>query len=326
MKLKKEYIALAVVIVALLLYILLKNTNRTHYSLPEFDKIENTDITKLVITRSDEVVTLERRDESWTMQPQGYLADQTQVDKMLDAVSNFTLSTLVSESKNYTQYELGDQKKITLEIFSGDEAVRKYDIGKTASTYRHTFVRLDGDHRVYQAVENIRQPFDLDTDRLRDKIVAKVEKDFVKAISMSDSAGTLKILKNEPPPVPLPSEGGDSVAAEPPPPWQTENGRAADEQVIINMLNTLTNLKCDKYIDGSIKEDFVDPIFTLEVQMDGTGPLTLDVFEKQEDNKYPAVSSQNDYPFLLSEWQVKRFMKKPDEVIVKKEEGEQGTE
>jgi hypothetical protein len=327
MKFKKEYMVLVVIAVALILYILFKSTDKTHYNLPEFAKISRSAITKLVIHRPGGTLTVEGQGEEWKIQPQGYPADWNMVDRMLKAVEEFDLSTLVSESKNYVQYDLTDDKKIGLEVFGGEESLAKLDIGKTASTYQHTYVRLDGDDKVYQARGNLRQPLDVEIDRLRDKVVAKVERDFVTGITLQGAEGTLTLQKYEEPPIPMPTSDEDSMAAAAPPPkpmWATEDGREAQENVVNGIISTLANLRCTEYIEDKSKEDFTDPLFTITVQ--GTSTVTLQIFDKQDDNKYPAVSSQNDYPFLLTEGVVNRLKKTPDEVLVQAEEGEEAKE
>lgn len=321
MKLKKEYMVLAVIVVALLLYILLKSTDKTHYSLPEVAKISRSAISKLVIVRPGGTLTLEGQGDEWKIQPQGYPADRSMVDRMLKAVEEFELSTLVSESKNYVQYDLTDDKKIVLEVFGGEESLAKLDIGKTASTYQHTYVRLDGDDKVYQARGNIRQPLDVEMDRMRDKVVAKMDRDLVTGITLQEAGEILTIQKYEEPPVPQITGEADSTAAPMPPKpmWTTDDGREAQENVVNGIISTLANLRCTEYIEDKNKEDFTDPAFTITVE--GSSSVTLQIFDKRDDNKYPAVSSQNDYPFLLTEGVVNRLKKSPDEILVKTEEG-----
>lgn len=312
MSIKKEYIALIVIILGLLIYILSKNTDRTHYDLPVLAAIEKADISKIVVSRASGEMTVERRDDRWLIQPQGFPADQAQIDRMLDAVSGIVLTSLVSESGNYPQYDLSDDKKITLEIAAGDKAGLKIDIGKPASTHRHTFVRLDNDSKVYQARNNIRQPFDIEVAALRDKNVSTFDREMVSAVSVRSAEGTLALSKPQLPPVDLTTDSTDTAAA-PPPMWQTADGRAADEAMVDGVLAALSNLRCDGYLVGTTKDDYTAPIFSITV--DGATPVTLDIFAQQADKKYPAVSSRNDYPFLLAEWTVKRIMKTPKELM-----------
>ncbi|UCF06775.1 MAG: DUF4340 domain-containing protein [bacterium] len=318
MKFKREYLFLAVIIVALVVYLIFKNTDRTHYSLPELPGVNQSEITRIAIQRGDSIVTLERRDERWLIQPQGYPADKGKVDKILEAAAGLSLSTLVSESKSYTQYELTDETRIGIEAFRDDVSVRKFDIGKVASTYRHTFVRLEGDHRVYQARDDIRRPFDYTIDKLRDNVAMKYDRDSVTGITVTGTEGSLTLTKNDTAMPVTPPIGADSIQSEPPPKWQAADGRAADEQTVDRIVISLSNLTCDGYIIGKTKEDFSEPIYTVTVGV--AEPAILSIFEKGEDDKYPAVSNQNDYPFWLPEWRVKQIMKEPAEIMGEKPE------
>jgi len=333
MKLKKEYIALGVIIVVLVIYLVLRTADKTHYKLPELEHVEKSQITQLIIARADSAITLKLVGDRWCIEPQGYPIDQNTVDKMLDAVSKFTLTTLVSQSKDYHRYELTDEKKIGIEVFGRNGVLRKFDIGKTASTYRHTYVRLEGDPVVYQARENMRTTFDTELERLRDKSVMAFDKETVTSIVIESDTESLTLKNTEMLVEARPeekgeeegegageeaagagSEGEEVAGSEPESKWQTPEGEAADDNAVDRVLNTLSNLKCDKYIYGRTKDDLTEPVFTVTVE--GTEMVSLSIFE-QENNQYPALSSQNDYPFLLSEYRVKQIMKKPDELLGK---------
>ena len=60
---------------------------------------------------------------------------------MLSAIENLTLTALVSESKNYNLYDLNEEKRINVKAWQGENLKRDVDLGKTASSFRHTFVK-----------------------------------------------------------------------------------------------------------------------------------------------------------------------------------------
>ena len=64
------------------------------------------------------------------------------------------------------------------------------------------------------------------------------------------------------------------------------------------------------------KEDFNSPIYT--IRLIGLKEYSLSIFEKKDKNinQYPAVSSENDYPFMLPEYKANNIMLKPDEIIM----------
>ena len=57
-------------------------------------------------------------------------------------------------------------------------------------------------------------------------------------------------------------------------------------------------------------------------QAEGINKYTLSIFKKMEPdaNEYPAISSENDYPFMLPEWRVNNILKRPDELQEKSDE------
>ena len=79
---------------------------------------------------------------------------------------------------------------------------------------------------------------------------------------------------------------------------------------INNLFNNVSNLKCKSYITGKTKADFTEPMYT--VTLTGPKTYTLSIFEKinEEDDTYPAISSENDYPFMLPAYKMDNMVKK----------------
>ena len=54
-------------------------------------------------------------------------------------------------------------------MWIGKDLSRSFDMGKTAPTYQHTFIKLPDNPNVYHARGNFRNSFDLTIDDMRDK-------------------------------------------------------------------------------------------------------------------------------------------------------------
>jgi hypothetical protein len=52
MKVKKEYLILILIIAALSIYLLIRNSDRTLYQLPELDGLKQSDISKIEISKN----------------------------------------------------------------------------------------------------------------------------------------------------------------------------------------------------------------------------------------------------------------------------------
>ena len=96
--------------------------------------------------------------------------------------------------------------------------------------------------------------------------------------------------------------------------WVDANGKKVDAVKVGRLLGFLNRLECEAYMDDSKKDDFKHPIYTVTLQ--GAKEYTLSIFAKKnkDEKTYPAVSSENDYPFLLSDTQIDSLKANIDEI------------
>jgi hypothetical protein len=316
MKVKKEYIFLGIAIVLLAAYLVFHDSNRSRYTLPQTPKLDEKEISRIDIKTGSETITLTRKAADWFVGEKNFPADPVKITPMLAAIAELRLTALVSEAKAYERYDLTEGKKISVTAFAGDKEVRRFDIGKAANTYQHTFVMLPDDSNVYHALKNFRRTFEEKTDTLRNMKVMAVMPENIKEIQMVSAGKTATLTRNEvPAPVAEEKPGEDKMAepghkaddakTEKTPPaaktltvWQNAAGEKVDNETVKRLLAKFTSLTCESYINDRKKEELTDPGQTVTLVSDK--PYTLSVFKKMEsDNGYPAVSSENDYPFML---------------------------
>jgi len=324
MKIKKEYIILAALILALSLYLLLRKTDRTHYELPRLSAVPKADVSKIEIAKKDAAIVLDRRNGNWNIGQQGYPADTAKVKNMLDIIENLTLTAMVSESKDYSRYQLDDDHKITVKAYIGEKLTREFDVGKAAPSYRHTFVRLKGNELVYHARENFRNAFDLAVDDLRDKQVLAFDKEEIQEIRLIKNGRSLTCTRSAAPATEDQEPAVEGSPTKEEVSWQSAEGERCDEKKLNRLLAVLSNLHCEKYIDAKEKDALTDPMYRIELK--GTQNYSLSIFAKHDvdERSYPATTSENNYPFLLPEGRAKSIMKAPEELLEKPEkEGKQ---
>ncbi len=321
MKFKKEYLILILIIAALSAYLFMRSADRTFYELPQIAALEQNQITKIEISTGGDSIVLNKKDNHWYLEPQGYMADANKVKDMLNVFGAFTLTTLVSETKDYARYELDDGKKITLKAWQQETLKRHFDIGKSASSFRHTFVRLDGDSRVFHARGNFRGKFDLTAGNLRDKNVLSFKPADIREIQIARDQTSLELVRSQIPVTPQSKKSDDAPAGALKFEWQSSDGKKGDEQNVNRFLTTLGNLNCADYIYDRTKDSFSAPIYT--VKLNGAQNYQLNIFAalQKDDKNYPAVSSASDDPFFLSDGQVQQIIKDPSDLL-KKEDNE----
>ncbi len=326
---KKEYLVLSILIIALSLYLLLRKADRSHYRLPNIPHVSTSEMTKVEISKPDGKILLEKKEERWRISPEGYPVEAFKIKGILDTIGTLTLTTLISESKSYERYDLHKQKRISVKAWSGDELKREFDVGKVAPSFSHTFVKIAGDERVYHAQENFRERFDQTAENLRDKAVLRFEQEEIQKLDIIRGKDSLSLTRKTLPVEVTTSQGDEIQDKEPPrmePMWRTPGGRGVDEPKLKRLLATLSRLNCSAYIEGREKGDFKDPVYTIELQ--GAKAYSLSLFEKakKEDKTRPAVSSENAFPFLLPDPQVNRIMISPEEFLKEPDETTRGSD
>ncbi|MFP4039924.1 MAG: DUF4340 domain-containing protein, partial [Desulfosudaceae bacterium] len=197
MPIKKEYLALLVIIVGASLYLYFNQTDRLNYQLPQPPALDRSGIAGLEIDRPGEAaVTLEKKAAGWRVQPGDYAADTDTVHSILDAAAELTLTALVSESEDYQRYQLTPDKSLTVSVLAeNDSLLRKIQVGKSAASHQHTFVRLGDDSRVYHARGRLRRVFDKSAAELRDKTVLSFAVDDIRKIEITGKETNLSLVK-----------------------------------------------------------------------------------------------------------------------------------
>ena len=192
-------------------------------------------------------------------------------------------------------------------------------MGRPAPSWNHTFVKLPGDNRVYHAQGNFKSKFDLTADKLRDKTVLSFDVDEIMEIELAKGEQIIALTRKA-----STIEAADSKADQektPPEPaktettWENSEGKKADKPTVNTIVSALSNLSCESYIEDKEKGDFTKPVYT--VRLKGSQEYILSLFEKptEDAKEFPAISSESNYPFLLSEYQANRIMKSPDEMM-----------
>jgi len=323
MKLKKEYFILTAILVALILYLALHQSNRTHYQLPELSEVSGKHISKLEITTAGNSIIFNQKDDTWNIEPKGYRADSTKIKNILNVIEKLKLTALVSESKNYIRYDLSNDKNIHVKAWQGKNLLREFDIGKTAPTYKHTFVKLPNDPNVYHARGDFRRNFDRSVDDFRDKTVLSYSLNTIQGIKLTHEEKTISLSRKEIPES-LPEKKDEPAAkaskeAKTKTVWEDTKGHEVAPSKVSSLLSFLNSLECERFLDDLKKEDFKNPIYT--VTLKGEKEYSLLVFAKNDKNakNYSAISSDNESPFSLSDTQVDTIKSKLGEILNVKE-------
>ena len=318
MKLKKEWFILVAVIIGLSIYLFVRKQDRALYDLPKLPPVAGSEITRIEITGPRASYVLNRDDKDWSIGDQKYAAAKSKVQQMIDTIEGLTLTELISTSGDKVRYDLTTDKKIQVKAWTGDTLVREFDIGKTAPSLRHTFVRMADNPNVYNARDNFRSKFDQEPADLRDKQVLSFAVSEIQQLQVTRESESMLLERRESALEQSADQPADEAATAPVKAemiWQTPQGVKANQARLDSLLTTLSQLSCDSYVADRSKKDFSSPIYHIRVK--GAQDYELAIFDKQGENtdKLPAISSQNPDPFYLPEWQVKNLTPEFSELL-----------
>ena len=303
MKIKKEMIVLALVIIALSAYLALRRTDRTHYALPEIPPVDKKQISRLEISKAGHSAVLVREEDRWLLEDGHYPVEPAKADRMLDEVSGLTLTALVSESQSYERYGLDPAEALEIRAWAGKTLARSFAVGRTASTFRHTFVRLADDPKVYHAGGNMRGLFDSSPSELRDKTVLSFDPEQIHSIRIAEKEKAVFLERRQADEAEKEASkdrdeaSSDGFGAKKDA-WVDASGQPVSQEKTNRLISGLSRLQCDHFLENRKKEAYGDPV--IEITLEGSESYALYVFDKNQEG-YPAATSMSPYPFVLND-------------------------
>ncbi len=303
---KKEYLILAIIIAGLCAYLVTHNDNRNNYSLPELKPVAGSDITGIVIEQKGKTIQITKTNEIWGITEKSYPADTDKIKALVKTISTLKITALASEKGDLLRYQLDPGNRIKVTAIGNTGNLRTFEVGKTAPSYHHTFVKLEGDDHIYHAGGNFRRDFDTDVDTLRDKKVLFFDEKTIKKMEITTAGITRTLVATspqnttkEPPPEEEKVSPGDATRRT----WHFNDNSPGDEASIKEVLSTLSNLECNAYsMEDDKKVLAANETPVCQITFTGEEEMTFTMFEKNSNDKYPALSSTTPFPFVLDDY------------------------
>ncbi len=334
---KKEYFMLAVVIAVLCAYLVLHKKNKTHYTTPDVPAVRINDIAKIKIVKGKKDILLEKNDDNWLVTKKKYPADKIKVKAMLNVIAKLSLSDLISQGGDLTRYELDPEHRIKI-IAENDSGniLRKFFIGKTAPTFRHTFVTMNDDKDVYYANGNFRSDFDNDINDFRDKTVLSFKEDTIQQIKIekgknkkefflkksmtpenkiaaAKSAKNSDKTKNR-----LNTVNAESKTVKK---WESKDNSDFNVSDVKDLLSELADLTCSSYTDNDSKDAYKSktPLCVIHIRgkknIGNKENMVISIYSKNKNGDYPGICSENRYPFILGSYDGNNILSKVNTLL-----------
>ncbi|HOS96252.1 MAG TPA: DUF4340 domain-containing protein [Deltaproteobacteria bacterium] len=302
MKIRKEYLLLALLIASSIGYLLFQKADRLNYRLPILQKVTAQDITRIEVVRDQESYVLSREGASWLISPRKWRVDQTKASEMTQALSELAITDLVSESGGFERYELDNKGKAVLKAYAGQKLVRELVVGKAAPTFNHTYVMLPGDRKVYLAGGDLPRLFLAPASELRDMLVFSLTPAEITRMDIEHAGVKTTLTKVED----APPAGTDIPEGTKLYTWKDQSGTVVDKAQVDSFLAGLSKVYCGEYLDDAAKERLVSPVTSLVLT--GSRKQTLSIFARDND-RIPALSTETASPFVLPDYKYEEMDK-----------------
>jgi hypothetical protein len=242
--------------------------------------------------------------------------DSAMIAQLLENIVKMQKTDLISDNPaKQATFDVDTNHGCQFEAFdAAGKSFGKMMLGKSESEGAGTYCRMLNSNSVYRAQGVNRYAFFSDHKRWTDKAVMKFEKASVKQIALAwrdtSKAGKGKTIS-------CTVARGDSVAKG----WQIIDPvkKTADSNKVNEILNTLSNLQAAEYEDSAYTDSAAglkNPAITIAVTFTSGTVRTISIgSEKAGQGKSWFKIPEKPYLYLMNDDEVKRYEKKPDDLI-----------
>lgn len=181
-KLKNIYILVAIVAVLTLVIVLYTLSERTREKkvtyIPGIESIRierGTDTVEIALTERPPMLT----------KPLPYLADSVLISRLIADIEALKIGEIISEREEKFKDFGVDEGGVKVKLISPQKEI-SFFIGKYAGDYEHSYLRFEGDDKVYLSKGLSKYSIDRDPNQWRDKTIFSFDKDGVIEITIGD--------------------------------------------------------------------------------------------------------------------------------------------
>lgn len=319
MRMKKNIIISILVIVVLAGYLVInKLPTRTPVKLPDV----KSPITELVLKKGESVILIKQDKDSWKLNE--FEGDKNVIANMINKIKDLRVTDLISDKPHYERYELDSAHAIRVQAKCNGQIVRDVYIGKKGSTYRHTYIRFEGDPKVYLAEDTLDSYFNKTVDDLRNKDIVQLDIAKIEQIKLWYKNSTLtlnkvlvekKMEKENTAKQKDAQKDGKDERIEKEEQWISKEypGLTINSDKVKEILYTFDPLKAYSFPDIDAKT-ITGKVASIAVTVKDDNSqnkeeIILVVHKEFENSRYLCTSSKSPYPFTLDEWRAKRVFK-----------------
>lgn len=276
-------------------------------------KTIKTDVTPdaITITKDGKEVELIKKNNTWYVGQDNYLANKSDVESMIRSVQEIKVLDKIGKSGNEEtdeKYSLTDSKATFVKIFKDGKEIQSMKLGKTSSTNSQTYGSVGRKKDIYLLSGNLVSTFGKSAESLRGKTVYTIEEKDINGVNVSAGNKDWSLTKT--------SKKGEAQ-------WAYMGGEAdvvLDNSAVNTWIRSIAFMNINTWVDDGVALP-ADKLASLQISADGGVTVNVDIYEKKEgaDTKYYGTCSTTTHKFELTKSQTEKFTKNFDELKAKTE-------
>jgi hypothetical protein len=249
-------------------------------------------IDKIVIDNKgrDYPVTLQKEGDIWKVTSregdQLYPASSQAIASAMEQLNSLNIKALVTrDPKKHVRYQV-DSTGTDVTLYRGDTEAAHVILGKPQFVSRsefNTYMRRADEPEVYSVEGFISAAFNKDIENWRDKQVWKLDRNEIDRVDLL-----------------FPADSSYSIERAGQEAW-TSNGDSLKTRLVDSMINQLTNLRANGFVNETSPSDFGKEVYAMQVQLSNGVQRTLRIKpDPDQKSTYQAVASDFPYVFTLN--------------------------
>ncbi len=291
-------IGLLLVLGAIALFLLPSENERdvSDKQTPVSIKIDSSAVVKIEIVRPAKSVTLENEGGRWTITaPPHYPADAAAVFQLIGGLSNLKVGSLISSNPEKPRLFQVDSAGTRLTVTERGGASTSLIVGKMGPSFSEVYLRLPASKDVYLAEGIESWSLTKDVREWRDKNILTLPSESIKGLDYSLGGREYSYTR-------------DSTG------WKSGD-KSVETSVMNPLLNTLSNLRADDFIDTSA------PLNGKPIVISIRGPemTRLNLYPSFPDSsKYYVQSTSGRQVFVINKWTAEQLLKPVEKSLPQK--------
>lgn len=312
MKTKQILILLGILVVLFIAVLISKNPFSKYEKESEiqslFANFDKNNVAKIEISKSDRTTVLTKNGDKWLVETMdNYSADQEEVKKLLDKVSEFNTDQLISKNpEKQSVFEVDDSSGIEAKLSDSDgEVLAHFFVGKSGPDFMSAYVRKAESDKVYLMDGYLSSIFDKGERGWRDRTIFAFNKGNITQLTI-ESQGEKVVLPKD--------EKGNWIIIEP------ESAKAKSEEVD-KIVDTLSKLSASDFAEKKELSEYGldEPKSKISAMLNDGSIKTLLVGNK-DNSKYYVKRADSDIVFILYKYKIDKLLKKFEDLKAESEE------